>query len=238
VSTISGQPHTTPPKPKTTRTTTAPPQSPLVLSVRATPSTLGYAGGTVQVAGEVKAAKSCQLQLLSHQGFPVVYASNKRPCANTFSARVTIGANPSPVARVIAFALVARNGSREFSGRFYVLLAANGSHPTRPKVASTPNRCTVTGVIINETAPGPQGNYAITVRLTNGTSASVSILSWNLSGDPLIGDITLDTVLAPGASTSDTVGANTDMGPPPRSKDGVTVFWLPQPGQYVGGGCS
>jgi hypothetical protein len=233
------------PKRKTTPTTAAPPQTPLVLSVRATPSTLGYAGGTVQVAGEVKSATSCQLQLLSHQGFRVLYASNNRPCTNTFAARVTIGRNPSPVARVVTFALVARNGPREFSGRFYVLLAAKRvvrppttTPPTAP--VTTPGGCprgTVTGVITNQIASGPQGNYEVTVRITNKTTATVEIVYWHLPAeDDVIEDVYENpVVLAPGASTTDTVGGNTGLGPlPAPSKDPVSVGWFFEPSQYVG----
>jgi hypothetical protein len=46
---------------------------------------------------------------------------------------VTIGANPSPIARTVAFALVARQGPFSFTGRFYVSLAASPTpRPTAP----------------------------------------------------------------------------------------------------------
>ena len=88
------------------------PAAPEVLSAYATPSALGPSGGTVTVTGRVKNARSCQLELLSRQSFPVVYSHNPTTaCQNgTFSARVLIGANPSPVKRTVAFALVARDG--------------------------------------------------------------------------------------------------------------------------------
>jgi hypothetical protein len=237
------------PKPKTTPTTAKPSQSPLVLSVRATPSTLGYAGGAVQVAGKVENATSCQLRLLSHQKFSVVYASNIRPCTNTFSARVMIGGNPSPVARVVAFALVARNGQREFSGRFYVLLSAKGavrpatttSPTTAPPTApvTTPGGCphgTVTGVITNQIASGSQGNYEVTVRITNKTAATVDISYWNLPAEDDVIEHVYENpvVLAPGASTTDTVGGNTGLGPlPAPSKDPVSVGWFYESSRYA-----
>ncbi len=103
----------------------APQLSPLVLSARATPSALGPAGGTVQVVGRVRNARSCQLELLSHQSFPVVFSHNPTTACRggNFSASVLVGQNPSPVQRTIAFALVALDGPRSFVGRFYVSLA-------------------------------------------------------------------------------------------------------------------
>jgi peptidoglycan/xylan/chitin deacetylase (PgdA/CDA1 family) len=98
----------------------------VVLSVRATPGTLAAGGGTVAVTGRVEHASSCQLQLLSRQSFPVVYSHNPTSACHdgNYSAHVTIGANPTPVPRVVAFGLIARNSTSGFTGRFYVLLAA------------------------------------------------------------------------------------------------------------------
>ena len=103
----------------------APLEGPAVLSVYATPSALGPSGGTVTVTGRVKNARSCQIEVLSRQSFPVVYSHNPTTaCQNgAFSARVTIGANPSPVKRTVAFALVAQDGNLSSTGRFYVSLA-------------------------------------------------------------------------------------------------------------------
>ncbi|HMK97861.1 MAG TPA: polysaccharide deacetylase family protein [Acidimicrobiales bacterium] len=104
----------------------------LILSARAWPGALGAGGGTVTVAGRIQHATSCQLRLLSRQSFPVVYSHNPTTACRDgrYSARVTIGANPTPVRRVVAFALVARNSTSVFSARFYVLLAARlrGGH--------------------------------------------------------------------------------------------------------------
>ena len=103
----------------------------IVLSARATPGTLAVGGGTVAVAGKVKHATSCQLELLSHQSFPVVYSHNPKDClSGAYSARVVIGANPSPISRTVSFALVARNKTSSFTGRFYVVLAAPPPPPT------------------------------------------------------------------------------------------------------------
>jgi hypothetical protein len=115
----------------TASATTASPHA-LVLSARATPAELPPTGGQVHVAGTLKDATTCQLELLSHQSFPVVYASNIRPCARSFSAQVTIGANPTALKRTIAFALVARNRSSAFTGHFYVML----QKPPNPMISS------------------------------------------------------------------------------------------------------
>ena len=104
----------------------APRLAPAVLLAHATPAALTAAGGQVIVTGAVEHAASCQLRLLSHQSFPVVYSHNPTTACRdgSFSAHVTIGANPTPVKRTVAFALVARNGPFSFVGRFYVPLAA------------------------------------------------------------------------------------------------------------------
>jgi hypothetical protein len=98
--------------------------SPTVLSARATPSALGPAGGQVLVSGTVNNANTCQLVLLSRQSFPVVYSHNPTVACQggAYSARVTIGANPSATKRTVAFALVARNGTYSSRGYFYVAL--------------------------------------------------------------------------------------------------------------------
>ena len=114
---------------------------PVVLSARATPAALGPGGGQVQVTGTVRHAGSCQLRLLSHQSFPVVYSHNPTTACRdgNFSAHVTIGANPTPVRRTVAFALVARNGPFSFAGRFYVSLGARagGGAPPPPTGTAT-----------------------------------------------------------------------------------------------------
>jgi hypothetical protein len=98
--------------------------APTVLSARATPGALGPAGGEVVVSGTVENAITCQLVLLSHQSFPVVYSHNPTTACQggNFSAQVTIGANPTAVKRSVAFALIARNGTYASVGRFYVVL--------------------------------------------------------------------------------------------------------------------
>ena len=112
----------------------APLLAPAVLSVHATPSELGPSGGTVTVTGRVKNTRSCLLELLSGQSIPVVYSHNATTdCRDgAFSAHVLIGANPSPVERTVAFALVAQDGSLSFAGRFYVSYGVASLVPPPP----------------------------------------------------------------------------------------------------------
>lgn len=100
---------------------------PLVLSAYAKPAAVGPHGGQVTVYARLKDAATCQLELLSRQGFPVVYASNVRPCSADFGAHITIGANTTAVERHVAFGLVARNGAQSSTGRFWVNVAPGKS---------------------------------------------------------------------------------------------------------------
>lgn len=103
-------------------------QHALVLSVSANPASVPAAGATVTVTGKLKGAVSCALRLLSRQDFPVVYSHNPRDCSKGgFTAQVTIGPSRSPVARSVAFALVASNATSSYSGRFYVVIGAASS---------------------------------------------------------------------------------------------------------------
>ncbi|HTT89602.1 MAG TPA: hypothetical protein VMF65_08595, partial [Acidimicrobiales bacterium] len=120
----------------------APLLPPSVLAAYASPSALGPSGGMVTVTGRVKNARSCQLELLSRQSFPVVYSHDATTaCRNgAFSAHVEIGANPSPVARTVAFALVASDGSLSAIGPFYVSLALRPSSLPPPPPPPLPSR--------------------------------------------------------------------------------------------------
>ena len=150
----------TPPKAKRAPSV---PQTPSVLSVDAAPSSLGSHGGSVIVAAKLRNATSCQLRLLSRQSFPVTYASNVRPCAARFSAHVTIGANPSEVARTVAFALVVRNGYRNSSAVFYVVLAA------RKRSVSAVTTTTTTVTRTTTTAVKPEAPVLRSVEATPST---------------------------------------------------------------------
>ena len=99
--------------------------APSVLAVSAAPSALSFHGGTVMVNGRVRNAATCQLRPQSHQGFAAVFARNSRRCSSTFSARITIGANPTTVPRTVALELIARNGNNSSTGRFLITLAPN-----------------------------------------------------------------------------------------------------------------
>jgi hypothetical protein len=143
------------------------PAPPEVLSVSAWPSALPPGGGPVTVTGRVRHARSCQLELLSRQSFPVVYASNLRPCTSGFRAHVIVGPNPSGVHRTVAFALVARNKAAAFTGRFYVGLAPS-PHPvatTVPPVPTTTAPTTTTTTrpapVTTTTVPGPIAQQVI-----------------------------------------------------------------------------
>ena len=145
----------------------APHLAPAVLSVHATPSALGPSGGTVTVTGRVKNARSCQIEVLSRQSFPVVYSHNPTTaCQNgAFSARVTIGANPSPVKRTVALALLAQDGNLSSIGRFYVSLAPHLA-PAVLSVHATPS------------ALGPSGGtVTVTGRVKNARSCQIEVLS-------------------------------------------------------------
>ncbi len=114
-----------------------------VLSAQAVPAQLPATGGTVSVAATVADATTCQLQLLSSQSFAVIFSHNPKSCANgAYSARVTIGPNPSRVQRTVAFALLARNAASASVGRFYVLLAAGAGTSTATNSSAPPTTTT------------------------------------------------------------------------------------------------
>jgi hypothetical protein len=166
----------------------APLLAPSVLSAYATPSELGPSGGTVTVTGRVKNARSCQLELLSRQSIPVVYAHNSTTACRTgaFSARVLIGANPSPVERTLAFALVAQDGNLSFTGRFYVPLAMRPSSlpPPPPPPPSLPSTYTSgsNGYDVSWPQCQAQGS-ALTKSLPNtATFAVVGVNNGTISG--------------------------------------------------------
>ena len=98
-------------------------RAPSVLAVTATPSALSFHGGTVTVNGRVRNAATCQQRLLSHQSFALVFVSNSGRCSSTFSAHLTIGANPTTVAHIVVFELIARNGNRGSARRFLITVA-------------------------------------------------------------------------------------------------------------------
>ena len=158
--------------------------SALVLSAGASPSALPRGGGEVTVTGKLEHTGSCQLELLSRQCFPVVYASNKRACSTSFTAHVTVGRNPTPVQRTIAFGLVARNRTSAFVGRFYVLLAA-----LSPPTATTVAAATTTLPAATTTLPAATTTLppAVTVPTTTQPLSATQETSPNWSGYAVTG---------------------------------------------------
>jgi hypothetical protein len=96
---------------------------PVIFTAFATPALVGPHGGRVTLRARLRGATTCQLELLSRQSFAVAYADNIRSCRATFTAHLTIGANPTRIERHVAFALIARNGAKSFTARFWVGLA-------------------------------------------------------------------------------------------------------------------
>ena len=156
-----------------------------VLMFSTTPSTLGPAGGTVIATGRIKDATRCRLVLLSHQSFPVVYASNSRPCTPNFTARIVIGPNPSPVRRVVAFALVASNSTSSSTGRAYVQLAA-------PKRITPPTTATTT-VPTTTTTAAP----TVTTTTTSTTTTTIAPTTTTTTPGTVVAPITAPTSPSP-----------------------------------------
>ena len=143
--------------------------SPSIIFVGATPQQLGPFGGVTTVTGSVKNAKTCRLELLSQQGFPVDYASNLRPCTDHFAARVVIGANTSAAHRTITFALVVSDGPSSFTGPFYVGMAGS-SRPAAPSATTT----VASAVTTTTAAPTTTTAVATTTRPLSATTTVAS----------------------------------------------------------------
>jgi Peptidase A4 family len=195
---------------------------PLVLSVSAAPAQVGSHGGAVVISGKLKRASSCQLRLLSHQSFPVVYASNARHCAGNFSAHVTIGANTTPVERSVAFALVARNGKRRFAGMFYVSLAPLVRNKrllrTTSPAAARPGRTTSTGPAPRTTTTTtPAGETTTTGPTSTGPTSTGPTSTGPTSTGPTSTGPTSTGPTPPttAAVTTTTTSAGTATGGPP-----------------------
>ncbi len=148
----------------------------VVSSVDPSPADLAPGGGTVAVAGTVEHASSCQLELLSRQSFPVVYSHNPKACSTgPYSARVTIGPNPTAVPRTVAFALVARNQVSVSSGRLYVVLA--GAHQTTTSPAPPPSMRPASTTTPPTTAMPSTTTAPPTTTVPTTTAPSVSLAS-------------------------------------------------------------
>jgi hypothetical protein len=135
----------------------------LVHSVQAAPSFLPPSGGQVSVTATVEHATSCQLELLSSQSFPVVFSHNARNCAGgSYSGRVVIGANPSPISRTVSLDLVARNTTSSSTSAFHLTLAAPPP-PTTTTTTTVPTPTTTpTTVPLEITTKGlPNGSVGV-----------------------------------------------------------------------------
>ena len=103
-----------------------------VTQATASPDAIGPAGATVVVRAEVDHALTCQLELLSHQAFAVVYSHNPKPCpGGAFTAHVTVGPNPAALPRTVALVLVARNQASSSRRVLYIDMGPAKS-PTTP----------------------------------------------------------------------------------------------------------
>ncbi|HUB72141.1 MAG TPA: hypothetical protein VL984_17095 [Acidimicrobiales bacterium] len=145
------------------RTEGSPPE---VLSIHATPAELPSGGGTDLVRATVSNAETCQLELLSSQSFPVVFANNVRPCTSSFTAHVTVGRNPSPVNRTVSFALVARRHNLASAGHFYLMLAARQAPPEVMSVRTSPAQL-----------PAGGGTDLVTATVRNAATCQLELLS-------------------------------------------------------------
>lgn len=141
--------------------------APIVLSAWAEPATVPASGGTVTLAGAVEHASSCRLRLLSGQSFPVVYPGGPTSgCrGGTYSARVTIGANPTAQARVVTFAVAASDGTTTSSQRVSVVLAGA---PVAAVVSASARPAALS-------ASG--GTVEVTATLRDSTSCRLELLS-------------------------------------------------------------
>lgn len=173
----------------------------VVLSADANPPQLASGGGTVTVTGVVLHASTCQLELLSSQSFAVVYSHNPTSCASgSFSARATIGPNPTLVARTVAFALVARNNASGSSKGVHILLAAGAAMTTvgtPPGTTTGPASGTSVPVVASQ-SPNWSGYAAMggpytvsSVSVETGDEVTVTI--WELSGTTWEINLTDDT---------------------------------------------
>lgn len=135
--------------------------APAVLSATTDPPALGYRGGRTLVTGRVRTSvTTCQLKLLSHQSFPVVYSAHPKRCRVNFHAYIAVGPNPTPVYRSVAFELIARNAAGQFSrGLFFVQLAPYGSSFTAPAPP-----------VVSTAAPPPPTSVPVSQRVSDNWS--------------------------------------------------------------------
>ena len=159
--------------------TSAGPKPPVavVVSAHPTPSSLPSTGGHVTVAGKVKNATSCQLKLLSHHSFPVLYSHNPKSCTSGgYSAHLVIEATPNPVRRNVTFALVASNKTSSSTVRFSVALLAaptTTTTTTAPTTTTTVPTTTTTKTVVVVPPPPSLTNQTISFTSTAPSNATV-----------------------------------------------------------------
>ena|GEM_PF-1379887 len=179
----------------------------LVTSASASPSVLPASGGVVTVTGTVEHAATCQLELLSTQGFPVVYSRNPRSCAaGTFSAQVVVGPNPTLVPRTVAFALVAANSRSSYSGRFYLRLMPS-PHALVTSASASPSL-----------VPASGGVATVSGTVEHATTCQLKLLT--PQGFPVVYSH------GPKSCTGGTFTAKVVVGPNPTSTKKVVGFAL------------
>lgn len=161
----------------------------------------------MSVVGAVKNATTCQLRLLSTQGFPVVYSHNPRACTNgVFTAQVTVGPNKSEAQRTIAFELVASNSTSTSTGRFFVLMA--GVKPASVgSVSVTPSALSAAG-----------GTSVIDATVKNATTCQLNLLSKQ--------SFAVVYSHAPRSCSSGTFVAKVTIGPNPSAVKRTVAFSL------------
>ncbi len=140
-------------------------------------------GGQTLILGGMKNATTCQVKLLSHQGFPVVYATNVRPCTTTFTAKVAIGRNVSLINRTVGFVLIARNPTSVFRGYFFLTLMAANAKGVATTTTTTPPTTTPPRTVAPVTTPpntGGAGNAGLDAWVTDTLSPDAEVIAEDL----------------------------------------------------------
>jgi hypothetical protein len=117
---------------------------PTVISAEATPSKLGYQGGTVTVEGKVSGAKVCRVAVLDNPGVAVRLPKPADCAKGTYDQKVTFGPNRHYGAVAVELALFPYGLVRKYDGAFYVTLAGRPkpmpttTTPPTPPATTTP----------------------------------------------------------------------------------------------------
>ena len=121
----------------------APPpnQHPVVLSARATPSSLGANGGVVTVTGRVRGASTCSVAVLRDDHIKVSLPKQASCAKGTYSEHVRFGPNNAASAVDVRLGLVAGRAR----GVFYVSVAGIPHHPAVLSARATPWQLTYRG---------------------------------------------------------------------------------------------